>query len=252
MQAPHWIIGASSGIGQAVAEAALKRGEPIILTARNAEALQQVAAPYGDLATVLPCDITDPKAIDAALAQLPDVLSTVQVYVGTYTPAPVREGTLENLNTTLATNLWAPIYLVQQLLPKLHKQATQGHGIKLALCGSVAGFIGLPNGQPYSATKAALQNFTESLRAEELAHAKRNHCALIDVRLISPGFVRTRLTAKNDFKMPFLIEPEAAATAIWRGLNKRRFHIVFPRPMALTMGLLKHLPYGLYFKLFGR
>jgi short-subunit dehydrogenase len=248
----HWVIGASSGIGEAVAKAALERGETVILSARNTEALQLVAAPYGARAIVLPFDITDPQAIDTALQQLSSPLHSVQVYVGTYTPQPVREGTLENLNTTLATNLWAPIYFTQQLLPKLHAQAAQGHPVTLALCGSVAGFVGLPNGQPYSATKAALQNFTESLRTEELAYAKRNSSALIDVRLISPGFVKTRLTAKNDFNMPFIVEPEAAAAAIWRGLGKRGFHIVFPRRMALAMWILNHLPYWLYFKLFGR
>jgi short-subunit dehydrogenase len=259
--ATHWIIGASSGIGKAVAQAALKRGEPVIISARDATALQHIAAPYPTLCTVLPLDITDAAAVAAAIQTLPTPLASVHVYVGTYNPALVIEGTPANLTQTVLTNFTAVVALVQMLLPQLRQQTagTKGSiksrpaGPVLALCGSVAGYVGLPKGQPYSATKAALINFTQSLRAEELAHARRHQHPAIDVRLISPGFVRTKLTAKNDFTMPFLIEPAAAAHSIWRQLRcPGRFNIAFPWPMAAIMALLRALPYRLYFTLLGR
>lgn len=111
----------------------------------------------------------------------------------------------------------------------------------MALCGSVAGYIGLPGGQPYSATKAGVISLAESLYAE---------CGnSFDVKLISPGFVRTPLTDKNAFKMPMIVEPDVAAAAIADGLLTRRFEIHFPRKFTLLLKLLRLLPYRLSLRL---
>ncbi len=107
-------------------------------------------------------------------------------------------------------------------------------GGQLALCGSVAGYIGLPKGQIYSATKAAVISLTESLRVERKDR---------DIRLISPGFVKTPMTAMNDFDMPAVISPEAAADAILRGLDRSGFEIHFPRRLTYALKLLRLLPY---------
>jgi short-subunit dehydrogenase len=102
----------------------------------------------------------------------------------------------------------------------------------------------LPEGQPYSATKAAIINLAESLHAEEGHH--------IDVKLISPGFVRTPLTDKNDFAMPMIIEPDQAAIAIADGLLSKRFEIHFPKRFTMLLKLLRALPYGLSLKITAR
>lgn len=245
----HWIVGATHGIGRAVAEAALQRGELVYASGRDTAALQELTSAYPGLCHALPLDITDQPAIAAAVATLPMPLSTVQMYAGTYTPTAVIDAAWAETLKTIAVNFTGLLGLVHVMLPLLRQQATHGHGAQLVLCGSVAGFVGLPKGQPYSATKAALLNFCQSLRAEELAHAARSGTALIDVRIVNPGFVKTRLTAKNTFTMPFVMEPAEAASAIWRGLNTRKFEINFPKPMVLMMKLLGNLPNILYFSL---
>lgn len=243
----HWIIGATHGIGRAVAEAALQRGEAVVASGRDKAALADLTASYPKLCTALPLDITDQAAIAAAVAKLPTPLASVQVYAGTYTPTAVADAAWDDTLKTIAVNLTGLLGVVHAVLPQLRAQAAQGQGVQLVLCGSVAGFVGLPKGQPYSATKAALLNFCQSLRAEELAHAAKANAALIDVRIINPGFVKTRLTAKNTFEMPFVIEPAAAAAAIWRGLGKRCFEVNFPTPMVLLIKLLGNLPNRVYF-----
>ena len=121
--------------------------------------------------------------------------------------------------------------VVHAALPILKEQKSG----QIALCGSVAGYIGLSGGQPYSATKAAVMNLAESLHAECPNH--------IDIKLISPGFVRTALTDKNDFSMPMILTPETAAKAIANGLHTKRFEIHFPKKFTLMLKFLRLLPY---------
>lgn len=131
-------------------------------------------------------------------------------------------------------NLLGAFTLIDSVLPIL-KQQRSG---QLALCGSVAGYNGLPGGQPYSATKAAVINLAESLKAEN---------PQLDIKVINPGFVKTPLTDKNSFQMPMMVSPEYAAQAIAEGLLKRGFEIHFPKKFTLLMKLLRILPRGLYF-----
>ncbi len=114
----------------------------------------------------------------------------------------------------------------------------------MVLFGSVAGYLGLPGGQPYSATKAAINNLAESL-AVELAPR-------VDVRLVCPGFVATRLTEKNSFAMPAIITPEEAAKAVLRGMAGRGFEIHFPRRFTLVLKALRLMPYALTLPLLRR
>ena len=122
------------------------------------------------------------------------------------------------------------------MIPLLKKQ----NGGQLAFTGSVAGYKGLPKGQPYSATKAAIMNFTESLYVEEPG---------IDVRLISPGFVETPMTDMNDFEMPMVIKPDEAAKALAEGLLSNSYEIHFPKKFTFIMKFLRLLPHWLYFKI---
>jgi len=121
---------------------------------------------------------------------------------------------------------------------------SQGHG-QVNLCGSVSGYFGLPNAQPYSSTKAAITNLAESLYVE---YKPKN----IDVKLISPGFVSTPMTSKNDFVMPMVIDAKTAAKSIIKGLTASAFEIHFPKRFTLLIKLLRLLPYWLAFKLSGK
>jgi len=153
-----------------------------------------------------------------------------------YDPSPLSKMDIATTRKMVDVNLMGMFNVVHAVLPLLTKQ---GFG-QLALCGSVAGYRGLPNGQPYSATKAAVINLAETLRLE---HPE------LDVRLISPGFVRTPLTDKNDFDMPMMIEPDVAAKALADGLLASGFEIHFPKKFTFLLKLLRVLPNAVYFKL---
>jgi NAD(P)-dependent dehydrogenase (short-subunit alcohol dehydrogenase family) len=236
-----WIIGASHGIGAALARHPALRGKRLIVSGRSREALTALVQESGGEA--LPLDVTDADAVArAAAAVFTGAMGRVRVWhmAAAYEPMPLRMLDLEAARQMLEVNLWGALTVVKATLPHF---AQRGEG-QLALCASVAGWRGLPGGQPYSATKAALINLAESLKVEE---------PWLDVRLLSPGFVKTRLTDRNAFPMPFLLTPEAAAARIVPGLlSGTRFEIHFPRRLTWGLAVLRCLPMGIYAKLVGR
>lgn len=237
-----WIIGASSGIGHALARELSRRGAKLALSARRETELRKLNAELGGQHLVLPMDIANTTEIStaAALAQtfFPRIDSVI-VMSAIYEPQALAALDLDSVRQIIAVNLTGTINVIHTLLPVLKAQKDGG---QIALCGSVAGYRGLPNGQPYSATKAAIINLAESLRVEE----NKNK---IDVRLISPGFVRTPMTDKNDFSMPMMIEPDVAARAIADGLQRRAFEIHFPRKFSYIMKILRLAPHRLFFQI---
>lgn len=233
-----WIIGASSGIGEALARTHAQAGDKVLLSSRNAQALEALAAQLQG-AEVLPLDIGDRQDFHRAFAQIaPGSLDVIHCTAALYEPGKLADIGEDSLAQTLAVNLLGS-FLLAKAAPALLRPGGQ-----LVLFGSVAGYIGLPFGQPYSATKAAIINLAESLRVELAPQ--------VDVRLVCPGFVRTRLTDKNRFTMPAIISPDAAADAILQGLSRKRFEIHFPRRFTLMLKLLQLLPYPLLFRLTAR
>ena len=115
----------------------------------------------------------------------------------------------------------------------------RGH---VGVVASVAGYSGLPLAGAYGASKAALINMCESLRPELEAEG-------VGLSVINPGFVRTPLTAKNKFPMPFLIDADVAARQIYSGMIKGKFEIALPRSFVIILKILRLLPYGIYFPL---
>jgi len=223
-----WIIGASSGIGAAVAQAYAKRGAQVIVSARSEAPLRQLAQSIG--AQPVACDVGDRASLEAAADAIAagGPLDRILHLAALYDPGLIAELDPEKAAQLVQVNLMGTFH-VAQIGPRLLREGGQ-----LALCGSVAGYIGLPKGQIYSATKAAVISLTESLRVE-----RRDR----DIRLISPGFVKTPMTAMNDFDMPAVISPEAAADAILRGLDRSGFEIHFPRRLTYALKLLRLLPY---------
>jgi short-subunit dehydrogenase len=176
--------------------------------------------------------------ISHKIAALFPNLDSVILMAAAYTPMKLDGLELEKVQQMIDVNLVGAFNLVYSVLPVL---TSQKNG-QIVLCGSVSGYRGLPNGQPYSATKAAIINLAESLRAEKA-------CEGIDVKVINPGFVRTSLTDKNDFTMPMIIEPETAARTIANQLQSKRFEIHFPKKFSWLMKVLRVLPDCVYFYL---
>lgn len=226
-----WIIGASEGIGAALAREWAGRGARMILSARSAERLEKLAASLGPEHVALPLDVGDRETLVKAAAKIAQIgpLDRVVHLAAVYDPGKITELDPETAAKIVSVNLTGSFHIAQ-IAPSLLRVGGQ-----LALCGSVAGYIGLPQGQIYSATKAGVISLAESLRAELAGY--------YDVRLICPGFVDTRLTQRNDFPMPAMITPETAACAIINGLNARCFEVHFPRRLTYALKLLSALPY---------
>lgn len=236
-----WIVGASSGIGAATAHELATRGATLVLSARRRPELLSLVTTLGADHRAFDFDVTDAAS---TLRTAQDIVARfgridrIIFLAATYTPMTMDKLDLVQLQDMITINLVGAFNLAHAALAVLKKQPMKS---QLALCASVAGYMGLPGGQPYSATKAALINLAESLYAE---------CGdKIDIKLISPGFVRTPLTDKNRFAMPFMIEAEQAAKAIADGLRRRGFEIHFPKRFTLLLKLLRLLPYTIALRL---
>jgi len=240
-----WIVGASTGIGASLAAAFAARGAHVALSARREPLLRELVAglPAGDH-VVLPLDITDVAAVNAAESSLAarwPAYDLVVVMAGDYLPLDAWHFDLAEAKSLLEVNLTGPLHVLHAVLPRLRARGRGG----VALVSSVAGYRGLPRSLAYGPGKAALINLAESLYFDL-------HPLGLAVYVVNPGFVRTPLTAQNDFEMPALVSAEEAAGEIVSGLARGDFEIHFPRRFTLLMKLLRLLPYRWYFPLVAR
>lgn len=232
-----WLVGASTGIGRELALELARRGARLTLSARSVGKLTELQQQIGEAATVATLDVTDPAAIQTVVSGL-DQLDGVVYLAAAYQPeSGIEEFSPESIQQMVSINLTGAIYVVEACKERLQQQP----GSLLAIYASIAGYRGLPNGQPYSATKAGLINYAESLRSELAGE--------VLVKVINSGFVDTRLTQKNDFDMPMLMTPEMAAVRISDKLAKPGFEIAFPTRFALVAKLLKLCPNWLFFRI---
>ena len=238
-----WVVGASTGIGAALAQALLARGARVVLSARNAARLAEVAGGNAG-ATVRPLDSTDAAALQAISAEIHTDADPVDLLVycaADYQPERVWNVHAADVDATIAVNLNGAYYGLEAVLPRMVALGRGG----VALVASVAGYVGLPGAAVYGPTKAALINLAELAYCEV---ARRG----VGMYLVNPGFVATRLTAKNRFYMPALRTPEQAAEAIVRGFERGRFEIHFPRRFTLVLKLIRILPQRLRLSLLSR
>lgn len=231
-----WIIGASSGIGRDLALALDKEGAKLVLSARRKDELEALNLEMGGKHCVMPLNITESEEV-LKISQAITPLHRVIFMVAIYAPTSLKELDLEATRKIFEVNVMGAFNIIHAVLPIFR---AQNYG-QIAITASVAGYYGLPKGQPYSATKAALINLTESLRAELPLE--------IDVKLINPGFVATPMTAKNSFKMPLIITSQEAAAEIVRGLKSKSFEIHFPKKFTWGLKAIYSLPYFLVQKI---
>jgi short-subunit dehydrogenase len=238
-----WIIGGSTGIGRATATLLHTCGAKIAVSARNATALETFCTEHMGM-IALPLDLNETQAVARAQAALLQSWHTIDLIIyaaGTYTPTRAWELTPARVDEMMSVNLVSTMKATAINLPQL---LSQGHGA-IAFISSVAGYRGLPKALVYGPSKAALTNFAETLYLD--LHEKG-----IGVFVIHPGFVRTPLTAQNEFNMPALIEPEEAAREIMAGLEAGVFEIHFPRRFTRILKFMRWWPDALYFKLIRR
>ncbi len=232
-----WIIGASSGIGEACAKAFLKAGARVALSSRRAERL--IAIANNQNALVLPLDVTHQKQINNAYQTLLQDWGGIDLLLfvsGVYTPLRADNFDFEVAQKTIDANLLGPMRAVATVLPEMLKL----HAGHIAIVGSVAGYSGLPKALAYGPSKAGIINFCETLYYDLLPQG-------VSVHMISPGFVATEATAQNDFEMPALITAEEAASEILKGIQAGEFDIHFPKRFSGFLKFLRILPYPIYF-----
>ncbi len=165
-------------------------------------------------------------------------IDTAVLNAGTHSPLWLADFSAARVRSLFETNLMGVVHGLDALLPRM----TERHAGHIAVVASVAGYVGLPSAAAYGATKAALINMCEALKPELDRIG-------VQLSVVNPGFVRTPLTERNPFPMPFLIEPDEAARRIADGITAGHFEIAFPRRMRWTMKLLRALPYPLFFAL---
>ena len=235
-----WITGASSGLGRALALKMASEGWRVAASARSEDQLQAVAAlasafPGGIEA--FPLDVTDRDAVQATVARIledfgpPDV---VVLNAGTHKPTPAARLSTKDFRQLVELNLMGTVHCLEAVLPPLRRRR-EG---QIAIVASLAGYVGLPLAGAYGMTKAGLINLAESLEPELRAEG-------VILQVVNPGFVKTPLTDRNPFHMPFLMDVESAATDFYRGLQSGGFEIVFPRRFAYLLKVLRLLPHPL-------
>lgn len=240
-----WLVGASQGIGLALLKLWLAKGAQVVASARHAQAsteLNELLVDYPNQLYLLDLDVTQNLPFDAQVDEAWRAFNGLDAWfynVGSYVPMAISDWNLAAFAQMNQANYLGAIKLMLPLKPYF---ISQGHG-RWVWNASIAGYFGLPYGGGYSAPKAALINLAESL-APELAEQG------VQLQIINHGFVKTRLTAKNDFTMPGLMTPEEAAAKIERRLTMlKAFEIRFPRGLISFLSLLKFLPYKLSLKL---
>lgn len=240
-----WLVGASSGIGRETALAFARAGVTVIASARRQGELAALAA-EGPVGKIIPLamDVADPASIAAALATARERAGAIEALLyaaATWTPETESAVSVAAVRHVFEVNLFGCLAVIEAVLPQM-QQARRG---RIAIVSSVAGFRGLPRALAYGASKAALTHIAETLRLQ----LHKDH---IVVQAIHPGFVRTPLTDKNDFTMPFLMEADQATARIVAGMATDRFEITFPRRFTWMLKLLGLLPDAAYFPLVRR
>ncbi len=230
-----WLIGASEGLGRALADRLAQEGAHLILSARNGDRLQELAQSLPN-AQVHPVDVTDLEAVRRVAAVIGDVDSVIY-NAGAYEPMRATEWDSAAALTMADVNFTGALRVLGEVVPRM---LAKGQG-EITLVGSLAGYRGLPAAIGYGASKAALVSLAETMRHDLKGTG-------VVVRLVNPGFIRTRLTAKNTFAMPMLMSPEKAADHVMRALGRRRFRSDFPIPFSWAIRAFALLPDWLVYR----
>ncbi|WP_166415781.1 SDR family NAD(P)-dependent oxidoreductase [Cochlodiniinecator piscidefendens] len=224
-----WLIGASEGLGRELALALSEQGVRLILSARNTARLEELRDQIRD-ATPLPMDVTDCKAVIDASKQTGHI-DMVIYNAGAYDPMAAQDWNTDAILKMSEVNYNGAVHVVGAVIPDF---LARGQG-EIILIGSLAGYRGLPAALGYGPGKAALRSMAETLRYDLRGTG-------VWVKLVNPGFIKTRLTAKNRFRMPMLMEPAQAAQHVMRAIKRRRFRTDFPVPFSWVIRAIGILP----------
>ena len=234
----YWLIGASEGLGRALAVELDKMGTRLVISARSEGRLKSLAKELVHDPRILTMDVTSAGSVQAAVNAVGEVDGIVYL-AGAYEPMTAQDWDAEMAERVSDVNFMGAVRVFGRAMPGIVARG-RGH---LVLIGSLAGYRGLPGAIGYGASKAGLIHLAETMQAD-LWHTD------IRVQLLNPGFIRTRLTEKNSFKMPFLLDSDEAARIVCKLMRKPGFKHDFPYVFSLFFRLGRLLPQGAYQRLF--
>ncbi|WP_135506522.1 SDR family NAD(P)-dependent oxidoreductase [Roseovarius aestuariivivens] len=235
----YWLVGASEGLGAAVARKLSAAGAELILSARSEERLNELAESLPGRARAVPMDVSDDESVAKAAEEVGEIDGLVFL-AGVYWPMPATEWDADQAVAMADVNFTGTMRVLGHVVPPMVARDS-GH---IVLTGSLSGFRGLPGAIGYAASKAGVMALAESMRADLWRTGVR-------VQLANPGFIKTRLTDKNDFHMPFLMEADDAAQQVFELMcDEAAFDKHFPTVFSWVFRLSRLLPNWAYYRLF--
>jgi short-subunit dehydrogenase len=235
----YWLVGASEGLGREVAFCLSRAGAEVIVSARSEDRLKELVAELPGKASYIAVDVADRAAVEAAAKEAGDIDGVVYL-AGVYWPMKAQEWDNEKADMMGEVNFLGASRVVGSVIKDMVAKEA-GH---IVLVGSLSGFRGLPGAIGYSASKAGLMSLAESMQADL-------RTSPIEVQLINPGFIKTRLTDKNDFTMPFIMSAPDAAKEVFEHMNTDTFKKSFPMVFSWVFRLSQFMPDWMYYRLFG-
>ena len=234
----YWLVGASDGLGAALAQVMSRAGAEVIVSARSEEKLAKVVEGLSGKASYQVMDIADNDSVKSAAEAVGDIDGLV-LLAGVYWPFGAKEWNAGQATEMADINFTGFIRVLGQVVPQMVAK-DKGH---IVITSSLTGFRGLPRSIGYTASKAATMSLAECMYADLRKTG-------VKVQVANPGFIKTQLTEKNDFKMPFIMEPELAAHEIFEHMNDTVFKKSFPGLFSLLFRGSQFLPDWLYYRIF--
>lgn len=236
----YWLVGASEGLGRALAHRMSQAGAVLIVSARDPDRLADLVAELPGKCRAVPVDVSSRTSVAAAAAEIGEIDGVVFL-AGVYWPMAAQEWNAERAEKMADINFTGAVRVLGVVMPAFVAR-DRGH---VVLTGSLSGFRGLPGAIGYGASKAGVMALAECLQADLRGSG-------IEVQLANPGFIATRLTEKNHFKMPFLMTPDQAAQQMFAHMGTPRFKRSFPTAFSWLFRASQFLPDWLYYRLFGK
>jgi len=236
----YWIVGASEGLGRALAHRMSAAGAELVLSARSEDRLRDLVAELPGRALAVACDVASMDSVRAAATQAGE-LDGVVFLSGVYWPQAAQDWDADQVAAMCDVNFTGCARVLGAVVPGMVAR-DRGH---VVLTGSLSGFRGLPGSIGYSASKAGVMALAECMQADLRKTG-------VQVQVANPGFIKTRLTEKNDFSMPFLMTPEQAAEAMFDHMQTDTFKVSFPWLFSLLFRGGQLMPDWLWYRLMGR
>ncbi|EPX77869.1 SDR family NAD(P)-dependent oxidoreductase [Litoreibacter arenae] len=234
----YWLVGASAGLGRALADKLVAAGAEVVLSARSEDDLKQAVSELGEKASYVTLDVSDNDDVIRAAKEVGEIDGYVHL-AGVYWPQGAKEWDADQVNAMCDINFTGTARVLGQVVPDMVKR-DRGH---IVITSSLTGFRGLPGSIGYTASKAATMSLAECMYADLRKTG-------VDVQVINPGFIKTQLTDKNDFNMPFIMEPEEAAQIVFDHMKSGGFKRSFPTLFSLVFRGSQFLPDWIYYRIF--